>query len=173
MTIQYGQKLKMLININVIIYKLETEAVTPNKLFKDNSLLLNEDKCNFMIFEHKQTRTEKANIKIGNATIEETKKAKLLGITLDSKLNFEEHIKNLCKEAGKKINALVRITTYMNEYKRSLLMKTFILSHFNYCPLLWMYCSRKSRKLIENIHERALRVAYNDFESSFENIFSQ
>ena len=74
MTIQYGQKLKMLININVIIYKLETEAVTPNKLFKDNSLLLNEDKCNFMIFEHKQTRTEKANIKIGNATIEETKK---------------------------------------------------------------------------------------------------
>ena len=120
-------------NVDDIIYKLETEVAALNKWFKDNSLLLNEDKCNFMIFEHKQTRTEKANIKIGNATIEKTKKAKLLGITLDSKLNFEEHIKNLCKEAGKKINALVRITPYVNEYKRSLLMKTFILSHFNCC----------------------------------------
>ena len=76
----------------IINYKLETDVVTKNKWFKDNSLLLNEDKCNFRIFEHKQTRTEKANIKIGNATIEETKKAKLLGITLDSKLNFEEKL---------------------------------------------------------------------------------
>ena len=62
-----------------------------------------------MIFEYKQTSTEKANIKIGNATIEKRNKTKLLGIILDSKLNFEELIKNLCKEAGEKINALVRI----------------------------------------------------------------
>ena len=36
-----------------------------------------------------------------------------------------------------------------------------------------MYCSRKSGKLFENIYKRALRVAYSDFESSFENILSQ
>ena len=68
-----------------------------------------------MIFEHKQTRTKKANFKIGNVNIEEMKKAKLFGMNLDSKLYFEEHIKNLCKEAGKKINALVRIAPYMND----------------------------------------------------------
>ena len=77
------------------MYELETEVATLNKWCKDNSLSLNEDKYNFMIFEYKQTRTEKANIKMGNAKIKEMKKAKLLGITLDSKLNFEEHIKKL------------------------------------------------------------------------------
>ena len=65
-------------NVDDIIHKLETEVVILNQWFKDNSLLLNEYKCNFMIFEHKQTRTEKANIEIGNATIKETKKLNYL-----------------------------------------------------------------------------------------------
>ena len=35
----------------------------------------------------------------------------------------------------KKVNALARIASYMDESKRILLMITFILSYFNYCPL--------------------------------------
>ena len=49
-------------------------------------------------------------------------------------------------------------------------MKTFVLTFFNYCPLVWMYCSRKNNKLINTIHERALRIAYNDFSSNFEQL---
>ena len=78
------------------------------------------------------------------------------------------HTKNMCKEAGKKINAFARIAPYLN--KRKHLMKTFVLTFFNYCPLVWMYCSRKNNKLINNIHERALRIAYNDFSSNFEQL---
>ena len=59
-------------NVDDIVYKLETEvAEVVNKWFKDNSLSLNEDRCNFILFEHKHTRTGKANFKIGNAPIEE------------------------------------------------------------------------------------------------------
>ena len=49
-------------------------------------------------------------------------------------------------------------------------MKTFVFTYFNYCPLSWMYCSRKSNKLINNIRERALQIAYNDFSSNFEQL---
>ena len=39
-------------------------------------------------------------------------KKKLLGITIDNKLTFKSHLKNICKEANQKLNALVRIAKF-------------------------------------------------------------
>ena len=58
----------------------------------------------------------------------------------------------------------------MDESKRIILMKTFILSYFNYCPLISMLCSRKSNSRINRIHERAMRIAHDDYESTFEQL---
>ena len=49
-------------------------------------------------------------------------------------------------------------------------MKSFILSQFSYCPIVWMYCQRKSNNLINRIHERGLRIAYCDYVSDFEGL---
>ena len=40
-------------------------------------------------------------------------------------------------------------------------------SQFNYCPLVWMFLSRKSNNLIYEVQERALRLITNDYQSSF------
>ena len=63
----------------------------------------------------------------------------LLGITIDSNLSFNKHSKNLCKKARAKVNALARISSYMNFLKRRIVMKSFITSQFGYCPLIWMF----------------------------------
>ena len=42
-----------------------------------------------------------------------------------------------------------------------------IKSQFNYCPLVWMFCSRKSNNLINKVQGRALRLITNDYQSSF------
>ena len=49
----------------------------------------------------------------------------LSGITIDSKLTFENHINNICKRAGQKLNALARVAPYMNISKRRIIMKSF------------------------------------------------
>ena len=49
-------------------------------------------------------------------------------------------------------------------------MKTFIESQFNYCPLIWMFHSRTINNKINRLHERALRIVYSDFKSSFEGL---
>ena len=46
-----------------------------------------------------------------------------------------------------------------------------IKSQFNYCPLVWMFCSRQSNKLITKIHERSLRISYKDQKTSHQNFF--
>ena len=59
---------------------------------------------------------------------------------------------------------------YLGEHKRKLLMNAFITSQFNYCSIIWVFCQRKSNNLINRIHERALRIAYNDYTSNFESL---
>ena len=54
--------------------------------------------------------------------------------------------------------------------KLKIIMKAFILCQFNYCPLVWMFHSREINNRINNIHERALRLAYKDYQSSFETL---
>ena len=49
-------------------------------------------------------------------------------------------------------------------------METFIESQFNYCPLIWMFHSRTINNKINRLHERALRIVYSDFKSSFEGL---
>ena len=46
-------------------------------------------------------------------------------------------------------------------------MKAFIQSQFGYCPLIWMCHSRALNTHINRIHERALRIVYNDYTSTF------
>ena len=57
--------------------------------------------------------------------------------------------------------------------KRRIVMKTFIESHFNYCPLIWMFDSRTINNKINRLDERALRIVYSDFKSSFEGLLMQ
>ena len=127
---------------------------------------LNEDKCQFLIIERPgNSRNEIAEIKIHNKTIYENKKGKLLDITFDNNINMNDHIKLICKKASNKLYALARISPYLNDHKRKMLMRSFVISQFNYCPIIWMYCQRKSNNLINRIHERALRIAYSDYVS--------
>ena len=55
-------------------------------------------------------------------------------------------------------------------FKRRILLNTFIESQFSYCPLIWMFHGRKLNHKINHIHERALRLVYNDYTCRFENL---
>ena len=46
-------------------------------------------------------------------------------------------------------------------------MNTFFYSQFNYCPLILMCHSCENNNKINRLHERCLRIIYNDKRSSF------
>ena len=46
-------------------------------------------------------------------------------------------------------------------------MSSFFMSQFNYCPLVWMCHSRLMNNKINRLHEKCLRIVYNDKTSSF------
>ena len=56
---------------------------------------------------------------------------------------------------------------YVDLNKVRLLFKFFFEFHFNYCPLTWIFYSRKTNNRINKLHERTLRLVYNDYKSTF------
>ena len=93
--------------------------------------------------------------------------SKLLGITIDNELTFDEHVSKLCKKASQKVHALSRLCHYMDIKKRRTIIKAFIESQFGYCPLVWMLHIRTLNTSINRIYERALRLVCNDYISTF------
>ena len=104
-------------------------------------------------------------IKIYNSKCE-----KLLGIKTDFKLSFETHVSTLWQKAAHKLHTLARISHLVTSHQRRKIMKAFISSHFGYCTLVWMFHSRKLNNHINNIHGRALRIVYDDYSTSFNDL---
>ena len=136
------------------------------KWFKDNYLQMNPDKCKLLISNHDKD----ISIIINNEIIECSKSVKLLGVTIDNKLDFKEHVSKLCKKVSSKLHALARISNCMCQDKLRILMKSFIESQFSYCPLVWMFHSRTLNNRINKLHERGLRLVYKDSKLTFEEL---
>ena len=47
-----------------------------------------------------------------------------------------------------------------------------VKSQLNYCPLVWMFCPRRSNNLINKLQERALRITCNDQLTDFKSLVS-
>ena len=97
-------------------------------------------------------------IKLGNEYIYNSSDEKILGVYFDNKLNFNTHLKKICKKASQKLHALARVSTFMSYKQRKIIMAAFIQSQFSYCPLLWMCHDRPRHFTINRINERSLRI---------------
>ena len=110
-------------------------------------------------------------IKVGDQIIWESSQEKLLGLAIDKNIKFDQHIINICKKSSAKVTALSRLIKIVPLERKRILMNSFIESQFSHCPLIWMFClSRKLNNKINHIHERGLRIVYEDYTSSFEEL---
>ena len=157
-------------SLEVLVETLEKVSLKAIDWFRYNYMKLNEEKCHLIIAGHKY---EHISAMVGETRIWESKREKLLGINIDNELKFKFHISKLCDRAGNKLSALARVRHHFSFNKRRLLMQAFIQSQFSYCPLVWMFHGRVINCKINRLHERALRIVYEDFSSSFEELLKR
>ena len=112
----------------------------------------------------------KIQLEVADSYIKNSTSEKLLGVKIDKKLSFGEHVRNILKNANSKLKALARATPYMDIRKRKLLLNAFFNAQFNYCPLIWMLHSRCNNNKIKYFHGRCLRLIYIDKSSSYEEL---
>ena len=144
-------------NLETVISNLREEFSTLSNWSYDNYMVLNPGKNHFMLFGVIK-ENEQFDLMCNSIILKHLSHEKLLGVIIDNKLSFDEHIVNICKTANKKLNALSRINHYVKRNQKEFLLSSLIISNFTYCPLIWIFCSKKATKKINAVHERSLWI---------------
>ena len=98
---------------------------------------------------------------------------KPLGVELDYKLKFDTQVCPMCKKTAKQPNALKRIGHLLDQSSRLTIFRAYIMSNLTYCPLAWHFCFKNNLSKLEGTQERALRFAYRDYKSNYEEQLDQ
>ena len=156
-------------DISVVSAQLENETQIMTKWFADNSMKANVDKFQGIILSGGRNNTA-IQVSLDDVDIAFVQKIDVLGVCIDGKLNFNEHVCRICSKASAQISALQRLTGLLGYPSRKAIYTSFIASNFNYCPLVWFFTSRESIDKIDKIQERALRFVLKDHISDYTNL---
>ena len=84
-------------NYNNLILTLNTELNKLDVWLQANKLTLNTDKTHYMVFHRARIKSKTGKISIRNNAIDEVKSTKFLGVIINDKLKWTEHIYNILK----------------------------------------------------------------------------
>ena len=155
-----------------VIKSLEDDSASLISWFSVNKMQANPEKFQAMAIGD-NTHKHNITLNLNGCNISCDDQVKLLGVTIDFKLNFNTHIANICKKAARQLNVLKRIGQYLNKLAKMNIYHSFIMSNLSYCPLTWHFCSERNTNKIEKLQERALRFIYDDNTSSYDTLLEQ
>ena len=151
-------------SVENVLNRLNNEASRTVNWFKMNAMVANPDKFQFLLVGVKSFAEQ--YVLVGDVKVFASESVKLLGVHIDKDLKFDKHIRLICSRAKNKCFALSRIRTFLNVQNARLMYNAFIMSNFSYCPLIWMFCSKTNNNLINSVHKKALRIVYNKYDLS-------
>ncbi len=154
--------------VESVLSALRKDTDNAIKWFINNYMQANPSKFQFMFLKSFTSDAEVPEMLEVNDTIIPCKEqVDLLGMTIDQKLKFDKHVDKICKNAARQLNVMYRFKGIFTLKEREAIYNTFILSNFNYCPIVWHFCGKVCTKKIEKIQERALRFMFNDKTNSY------
>ena len=132
---------------------------------KNSDMIANPDKLKAIVLTKTDHNTAGIRLEFCGKAILPSNEIDLLGITIDTNLSFDSHITKLSRKVSRQLNALKRLSCYIPLDTRRILANSFIISNFNYCPLVWYFSMAKQLQKIEKIQERVLRFLHYDYVS--------
>ena len=130
-------------------------------------MIVNPEEFQAIVLKKNAKMKDSYPLNFNDLAINSENSVKLLGIEIDNKLSFEQHISTLCNKTRNQLNAIGRIQKFMGLKEKQVLLNSFVYLNFNYFPLVCHLCSPKSLRKIEKIQERALRLLHNVFASDY------
>ena len=85
-------------------------------------------------------------------------------------MNFLNHITTITNKINWRINSLRRIRPYLSIEKSTIIGNAFIMCHFNYCPLIWMFTSKKAYQKLCKVHCKLLKVIYQRYDLCYQEL---
>ena len=140
-------------NLQLTIKELHSWAIL-------NGMVIHPGKSKIMLISNKPFIGPIPKISMGEKCIEFVNEAECLGITLDSKLSFSQHIQKSSRLYNLKLKKLKRMKRLSYKVLETFYFKA-ILPCVLYAISVWGNCSSSKFKPLESIHAHAARIIYD------------
>ena len=114
-----------------------------------------------MIFgtNHTLHSNPRLDITINNEKIKQVNEVKLLGIIIDNKLTWDKHIQRIVTKIGYILSMIRRCKKYLTPQSTNQVIQALVLSHMNYCTVVWSNTSLGNIRKMQLAQNKAARVA--------------
>ena len=131
---------------------------------RENKLLLNEEKTEFLLIGTKQqlAKVDIGHIKVGKVNIAPHSPVKNLGVWFDSNLSMVDHITKTCSAAFYYLYNIRRIRKYLTKECTETLIHAFISSRLDYCNSLLFGVPECHLHKLQRVQNAAARLIFQE-----------
>ena len=115
-------------------------------------------KSQALIIDHHRPAWTVPPICFGGTPVDEESEIKLLGVTFDTHLTFNSHIRSVALRANSRLHLLRRAAPILSPRHREIMYKGFVRPLLEYAPLVWMGSSTTSLAQLDRVQRRALHI---------------
>ena len=154
----------------ISILNNELEKIT--KWLASNKLTLNIVKSHYMIFHRARIKDEKCKVLLSNSTLDHVRFTKFLGMIIDEKLNFINHINYIKNKISKGLGIIIKARKYLNKNVLINLYNSYVFPYLIYCVEIWgNTCTTHLDPLIK-LQKKIIRViSFSPYKSHTDPLF--
>jgi len=147
------------VDVDTLVTEINCDLARLNSWLICNRLSLNVNKTFYMLFTDR-TNITVGNIYVDNHSISETSFSKFLGIIIDNKLSFVQHIDSVCKSVSRSFGVLRRISHLLPYKTRISIYYALIYSKVNYGIVAYGNGYASSKNQLHRLLYRAHKFLY-------------
>ncbi len=129
---------------------------------KDHHLELNMAKTELLVVSANPSFHHNFTFQLGSSTITPSKTARILGVVIDDKLNFTDHITKTARSCRFALYHIKKIRPFLSEHATQLLVQVLVQSRLDYCNALLAGLPASSIKPLQLIQNAARRLIFNE-----------
>jgi len=144
-------------DLSEIESKFNTLSTTLEGWVSANGLALNLKKKNYMIFSSRKV-TLPFLPTIANRQLERKETARFLGVIVDEKLSWRQHLAAIKAKMGRYVGVMFKLKGILPIMARKNIFHSFVQSHINYCALVWGLGPKSNIEPLFREQKKAMRA---------------
>ena len=129
--------------------------------FKSNKLSLNTNKTFYMIFHRSRIKCDTdstLDIIMDNSILRKTSSLKYLGVIVDQKLNWIEHISYVKNKISKGIGIMYKARRHLDKKSLLSLYYSYIYPYLTYCIEVWGCAAKSHLQSLFLLQKKIVRI---------------
>uniref|UniRef100_A0A3B3DCY4 Reverse transcriptase domain-containing protein n=1 Tax=Oryzias melastigma TaxID=30732 RepID=A0A3B3DCY4_ORYME len=150
-------------NAHHLSQDLNDELRAVENWFNVNRLVINAEKTKCMMLGSSYLLKDSPvlNLSVSGSPIEQVSEAKLLGVVVDSKMTWNNQIKQILGKMGRSMAMVRQCQKYMPGNIKKMIVESLVLSHLDYCATIWSNTTESNLNKLQIAQNKAARLALN------------